>query len=175
MTEQTSAPTGTKMWWSRAILIGAVVAAVLLPLGAVGSRLGIWTFSGGFLLLAAGTVLAAIGLVVGIAGIIAANRRGLSEDKPAVYLGTLISALILGTMGMQFYAASSVPPIHNISTDVTDPPQFDRLVAVRGDGSNPLEYDAEKLGPLQLEAYPWVETLATQASPREAFDRALDV
>ena len=134
MAEQTSNPSGTKMWWSRAILIGAVVAAVLLPLGALGTRLGIWSFSGGFLLLAAGTVLAAIGLVVGIAGIIAASRRGLSEDTPAVYLGTLISALILGTMGVQFYTASSVPPIHNISTDVADPPRFDRLVAVRGEG-----------------------------------------
>lgn len=176
MAEQMSAAQGgTKTWWSRAILIGAVVAVVLLPLGALGSRFGIWSFSGGFMLLAAGTVLAAIGIVAGIAGIIAANRRGLSDDKPAVYLGTLISVLIIGVMGLQFYTASSVPPIHNISTDLNDPPQFERVVLLRGEDSNPLEYDAEKLGPMQLEAYPWVQPAATDLGPDQAFDRALQV
>ncbi len=166
---------GTKMWWSRAILIGAVVAAVMLPLGALGSRFGMWSFSGGFMLLAGGTVLAAIGLVVGIAGIIAASRRELNDDKPAVYLGTLISALILGVMGLQFYTASSVPPIHNVTTDVNDPPQFDRLVALRGEGSNPIEYDAQKLAPLQFDAYPWVQPAPSSADPDEAFNQALKV
>ena len=176
MAEETNtAQGGTKAWWSRAILIGAVVAAVLLPLGALGSRFGIWSFSGGFMLLAGGTVLAAIGLVAGLAGIVAANRRGLNDDKPAVYLGTLISLLIIGIMGLQFYTASSVPPIHNISTDLNDPPQFERVVLLRGEDSNPLDYDAEKLGPMQLEAYPWVQPAATDVGPDKAFDRALQV
>jgi uncharacterized protein (DUF1499 family) len=166
---------GTRTWWSRAILIGAVVAAALLPIGALGARLGIWSFMGGFLLLAAGTVLAAIGLIVGIAAIIAANRRGLKGDKPAVYLGTLISVLILALMGSQFMAAGSVPPIHNISTDVVDPPAFDKVVALRGDSSNPLDYDAEQLAALQQEAYPWVQTLETDREPADALARAVQV
>jgi hypothetical protein len=32
-------------WWSKAILIGGVVAAVLLPLGALGARFGLWPFT----------------------------------------------------------------------------------------------------------------------------------
>ncbi|MFM8354065.1 MAG: DUF1499 domain-containing protein [Gammaproteobacteria bacterium] len=162
----------TRTWWSRAILIGAVIAAVLLPVGALGTRLGIWSFMGGFMLLAAGTVLAAIGLIVGIAGIIAARRRGLTADKPAVYLGTLVSLLVLAVMGMQFAAAGSVPPIHNISTDVADPPAFNRVVALRGEGSNPLEYDASKLAEAQQTAYPWVKTLDSDLAPLEAVRRA---
>jgi len=166
---------GTRTWWSRAILIGAVVAAVLLPVGAIGTRLGIWTFMGGFLLLAAGTVLAAIGLIVGIAGIVAAHRRNLAGDKRAVYLGTLISVLILAVMGSQFMAAGAVPPIHNISTDVADPPAFDKIVAIRGDKSNPLDYDAEQLAPLQQQAYPWVKTLESDREPADALARAVQV
>ena len=162
----------SRTWWSRAILIGAVIAAVLLPVGALGTRLGIWSFMGGFMLLAAGTVLAAIGLIVGIAGIIAARRRGLSADKPAVYLGTLVSVLILAVMGMQFAAAGSVPPIHNISTDVSDPPAFDRVVALRGEGSNPLEYDASTLAEAQQAAYPWVKTLESDLDSLAAVRRA---
>ncbi len=174
MAETNDGAVGT-MWWSKAILIGAVVAAALLPLGALGTRVGIWTFGTGFLLLAAATVLAAIGLVTGIAGIIAAHRRNLRDDRQAVYLGTIVSLLILGLMGQQFYAASSVPPIHNISTDVADPPQFDAVVALRGENANPLEYNADEIAAAQLEAYPWVETLESDLAPDAALSRAVDV
>jgi uncharacterized protein (DUF1499 family) len=166
---------GDKRWWSKAILVGAVVAAALLPVAALGTRFGLWPFATGFLLLAAGTLLAAVGLVTGIAGIIAAQRRVLSADKPAVYLGTLVSVLILAVMGMQYVAAMSVPPIHNISTDVIDPPQFDQVVALRGENSNPLEYDAQEIAPLQQQAYPWVATLRTDLAPAQALERSVSV
>ena len=50
-------------WWARSILIGALIAACLLPIGALGSRFGIWGFTMGFLLGGVGTAVAAIGLV----------------------------------------------------------------------------------------------------------------
>ncbi len=171
MTEHRTQETGST-WWSKAILIGAVVAAALLPIGALGSRFGLWAFGTGFMLLAAGVVVAAIGLVTGIAGIIAAHRRGLPGDKPAVYIGTLVSLLVIALMGLQFYAASSVPAIHNISTSVIDPPRFDRIVELRGDEANPLAFDAEKIAPDQERAYPWVRTLESDLSPDAALDRA---
>jgi uncharacterized protein (DUF1499 family) len=167
--------TSGKAWWSWAIFAGALVAAALLPVGALGSRFGIWPFTTGFLLLTIGTLLAAIGLVTGIAGIIAAHRRGRSQDKPAVYLGTLVSALVLALMGLQYYAAFSVPPIHNISTDVSDPPQFDRVVALRGEGANPLEYDAGQIAAQQQQAYPWVDTLRSDLAPQAALQRSAEV
>lgn len=173
MSEATRAP-GT-MWWSKAILIGSIVAAALLPLGALGSRFGIWAFGTGFMLLAAGTVLAAIGLVTGIAAIIAAHKRNLPNDRQAAYLGTAVCALILALLGLQFYNASSVPPIHNISTNVIDPPQFDRVRELRGENANPLEYNAEEIAPAQQQAYPWVETLHSDLPPDQALDRAVTV
>jgi uncharacterized protein (DUF1499 family) len=175
MTEVTQTPEDGASWWSRAILIGSVVAAVLLPLGAIGTRLGIWQFGTGFLLLAGASVLAAIGLVTGLAGIVAASRRRLRADKPGVLIGTLVSALILGVMGAQFYAASSVPAIHNITTDIADPPQFETVVPLRGEGSNPLDYDAEELAPLQQQAYPWVRPLELPLPPDQALRRAVSV
>ncbi|MCZ6659054.1 MAG: DUF1499 domain-containing protein, partial [Gammaproteobacteria bacterium] len=90
-----------------------------------------------------------------------------------IYLGTAVSVLILGVMGMQFNAASSVPPIHNISTDTDDPPQFVEVVALRGASSNPLALDAERIAPLQKEFYPWVETLVMRSSTSDAFQKAL--
>ena len=56
-------------------------------------------------------------------------------------------------------SVASVPPIHNISTDIVDPPQFRELVGQRVEsGANPLVYDSEVLGPQQQLAYPWITT-----------------
>jgi len=162
-------------WWSKAILIGALIALALLMLGAIGSRVGIWPFSTGFLMLAGGAVLAVIGVVVGIAGVVIAARRGLAADRPMLYVGTLISAVVVGYLGMQFNAARSVPPIHNISTDVADPPAFDAIVALRGEGSNPLAYDADAVAAQQQQAYPWVKTLHTDQAPQASFEKAVAV
>lgn len=160
------------VWWSKAILIGGVIAAVCLPLGALGTKFGIWAFTGGFMLLASGTVLAILAVALGIIALVVASRRGLSSDKPGIYLGMLVGALVLGLMGMQYMAASKVPPIHNISTDTIDPPQFDEVVALRGDKSNPLAYDAEALAGPQLQAYPWVKTLTLSTPPAQALTAA---
>ena len=168
MNEQVS-----RAWWSQAVMVGAIIAAVLLPLGALGSRFGVWGFQTGFMFLAGGTVLAVLGAVVGLIGIVVAFRRQLVADKPALLIGTLVSVLILALMGMQFNTARSVPPIHNISTDVADPPAFVEIVAVRGEDSNPLVYDAATLAEQQQAAYPWVKTLETPATPTASFDRAV--
>ncbi len=176
MTESAYGQSGaTKAWWSRAILVGSVVAAALLPLGALGTRFGLWSISTGFVLLASGTVLASMGLVTGIAGIIAAHRRRRSQDKLGVYLGTAICALILSLMGLQFYKAMVAPQIHDISTDVIDPPQFDHIVALRGPDANTLEFDAQTIAPRQRVYYPWVQTLRTQLAPDAAIARAVQV
>lgn len=162
-------------WWPRAILIGAVIAAVLLVAGALGTRIGLWDFQVGFLGLAGGTILAAIGVIVGAVGLIASVKRELPQNRPPIYLGLAISVVILIVMGMQFDKAYSVPPIHNISTDLEDPPAFDQVVALRGEESNPLELNAQEIGPMQREAYPWVVPLVTPTARDEMFSRALAV
>jgi len=156
-----------KSWWAKAILVGAVVAAMLLPVGALGAKFGIWGFQTGFLALAGSTVLAVLGVVTGLVALFVSKKRGFTDDMPSLFIGLGVSGLIIALMGMQFYAASSVPPIHNISTDIEDPPQFVEVVALRGESSNPLEYNADQLAPLQQEAYPWVKPLILSV-PRDA-------
>jgi len=166
---------GARSWWARAILVGAVIAVLLLPVGALGTRFGLWGFQLGLLAVAGATVLALIGVVAGVVATFVSRRRGIAEDMPALAIGLAICALIVALMGVQFYTASRVPPIHNISTDVNDPPQFDAVVALRGSDSNPLAYDAEKLGPLQQAAYPWVRPLDLSSAPAATLARAEDV
>ena len=155
----------TQSWWARATLIGSVVALTLLFLGPIGTRLGIWGFQIGLLvLIPAGVLLAAIGLLVGIVSIFVSKKRGFTGDMPILFTSIGVCAVIMVLMGMQFQKGASVPAIHNISTDLSDPPQFNAIVAIRGESSNPLEYDAGKIGPQQQAAYPEVKTLMVTTS-----------
>ena len=162
------------VWWSRAILIFAVLAAAALPVGALGSRFGLWDFRIGLLVLLAGVLIAAIVFLGGGVGWFVANGRGLMSDRAAISLGLVVSGLILGVMALPFYSAVSVPPIHNISTDVDDPPAFDALADARGPDDNPLSYDAAKLATAQQDAYPWVQPLTLAQPPAAAMAAAAD-
>jgi uncharacterized protein (DUF1499 family) len=169
MNEQTAA----KRWWAQAILIGGVIAAVCLPLGALGTKLGLWEFTGGFMLLAAGAVLATLASFLGVIAYIISLRKNLVAERPTVLIGVFLGVVVLGVLGMQYSAASSVPPIHNISTDTVNPPQFDKLVAVRTAAkANPLTNLDPELAAQQTTAYPWVKPLTLQASAYEVVDRA---
>ncbi len=161
-------------WWSKAVLIGAVAAALLLPIGALGTRFGLWPFTAGFLLLAIGGALAVAGIATGIAACIIAGRRALPHDLRTSMLGLAISAAILAYMGMQFYWATSYPPIHNISTDTNNPPKFISVLPLR-EGANPVYFNAAELAPLQEEFYPWVRPLTLGISPQDALAKTVVV
>lgn len=169
MNEQTAG----KRWWAQAILIGGVMAVVCLPLGALGTKFGLWAFTGGFMLLAAGAVLATLASFLGVIAYIVALRKQLLAERPTLLIGIFLGVVVLAILGTQYSAASSVPPIHNISTDTENPPQFDKIVAIRSAAqANPLAYDAAALAPQQTAAYPWVKPLTLMAPVDEVVDRA---
>ena len=56
-------------WWAQAILIGAVIGAVLLVMGGLGTRLGMWSYSGGFTVASGGILLASAGFFLGVIGV----------------------------------------------------------------------------------------------------------
>ncbi len=168
-----------RKWWARALLVGGVVALVALPLGALGTRFGVWSFQGGFLLLAVGVVLATIVFFLGVVGGVYAHVKKRGADRNDCLIGAVIGVVILGIMGSNAMTAFSVPPIHNITTDTRNPPEFDQLATLREtlraenpEAVNPLAYDAEKLASQQQTAYPEVKPLITSTAPDEMLERA---
>ena len=155
-------------------MIGAIVGAALLPIGALGHRIGLWSFQAGFIFLAGGALLAAVAVLGAIVALIVSLRRQRTGDRPMLYIGLLVGGAIVVLMTAQIITARSVPPIHNISTDVSDPPSFDVAIGLRGPDSNPIDYaaaNAEK----QQTAYPRVKPLQTDRSVADSYARALDV
>ena len=163
-------------WWAQAILIGSVIAAALVIVSGLGTRFGIWEYTGGFTVASGGVLLATAAVFLGIVGYAVCLFKGFKAERSNLLIGVLISALILGQTGMQMAALAAVPAIHNISTDTLDPPDFDVLVAVReAEGANPLAYDAEVLAETQQQAYPWVKTMKSATSPAMVLNNAVTV
>ena len=164
-----------KPWWVNTLYTGALVAVMFLFLGPIGTKLGAWAFTTGFALIAVAALLSIIGFTLGVVAILIARRRDLSAAKQKLYVALVISVAILALLGNQFLKATSVPEIHNISTDVNDPPAFAAVVDLRGENSNPLAYDKTVLSERQLTAYPEVRTLNSDLNPADALARASDL
>ena len=132
---------GRRAWWSRTVLITGIAAIVLPFAGALGTRFGLWNFKLGLLLWAVGLLIGLICFIGGIVALIAVQRHHRTAERMPVFLGTAFAAVMVVFLGAQVAGARSVPPIHNISTDVSDPPSFDVAVKLRGEGpdSNPLD------------------------------------
>ncbi|HCD28486.1 MAG TPA: DUF1499 domain-containing protein [Gammaproteobacteria bacterium] len=165
-----------RRWWADALMIGGVIAISAAVLGGIGTRLGIWSFQGGFILLQVSAVLAVVVAFLGIIALIYGIIKGKTAERSALAIGIVLSSVVLAQLGLQFSKVQAVPPIHNISTDTQDPPVFDQIVAIReAVQSNPLAYNTAELAAVQQAAYPDVKTLVIQLEANAALAKAYQV
>lgn len=169
---------GRAAWWARAVQAGGAIALVLLALGALLTRMGVIGIRTGVQLFPAAAVgLAVIVLVVAAIALVVLSVKGRHAERRPLAVGGALALVPIVVMGVQFNAATSVPPIHDISTDLIEPPQFDAIHDVRGAGANPLSYEEEErdaLSRTQKSAYPEVQPIRTDMRPEAAFDHALE-
>ncbi len=93
----------------------------------------------------------------------------------------LLILFISGLLGLTaFYlpyrqqqVARQVPPIHDITTDMVDPPAFVDIVPLRQNASNPASYAGEETAALQRQAYPDIVTRLYATPPEQVFAAAL--
>ena len=111
------------------------------------------------------------GLVVGIAALVLLAIQVLFKRKTvslasaaiAVIFSAIAIALPLGMMT----TAKNVPPIHDISTDLVNPPEFVAIAPLRADAPNPVEYAGAEAAEQQRTAYPDLQTLTYSQSKSE--------
>lgn len=75
----------------------------------------------------------------------------------------------------QLQTARTVPPIHDISTDTSNPPEFVEVAPLRADAPNPAEYAGAETAQQQHEYYPEIQTLRFNQQPQQVFEAALEV
>ncbi|MDE0349044.1 MAG: DUF1499 domain-containing protein [Gammaproteobacteria bacterium] len=167
-------------WWTKTILAGSLAAGALLVISAAGSRFELWPFTVGFLVAAAGIALALAGTALGIRRMIVALRRPQAVELLSLDLALAVCAVVLGAFALQFVRVFTVPPIHQVTTDIADPPAFDAIADLRPEGSNPHTYDPGQpilegtLAEAQQGAWPQLTSLHASLAPDPALQRAVD-
>ena len=152
----------------------AVAALVVLAVCVIGNRTELIHFGIAVRGLALAAALGLVVVVVSAAGIIrtmTSNRSGARLAIAGLVLGLLVAAPVVQAI----LAGSQVPGIHDITTDLDNPPSFDAVVALRGEGSNPLDRAApEDLAALQAQAYPDITTIMLAEQPGRVFEAAVE-
>jgi uncharacterized protein (DUF1499 family) len=101
--------------------------------------------------------------------------------RKTVTLGSAAVAVIFSAIAIamplnMMNTAKSVPPIHDISTDLLDPPEFIAIASLRADAPNPVGYAGEESAAQQRKAYPELKTLSylqTKAELVDAVEQAI--
>lgn len=150
--------------WARISLIQALIVLLLPVVGAFGTKAGLWHFGLGFQTLQwtfglgiASAISGGIGMVIWF--FTAQDKSNLFLHGKAVFLCVVMAVFLFSL----YRSAMSHPPIHDISTDVDDPPEFFVKSAERGNSSNPLEYTETKRE-RQLEGYTDLMPLEIEAT-----------
>jgi hypothetical protein len=116
-------------WQSWLVMIIAGGAAVWGLLGPVGSGLGLWDFgfaiSGMFWSFWAAGAAVILGLIFVMLG-----RKSGKPWRPLLWLGLIVGVLYAGWLAN--LASKAEPRIHDISTDLADPPAF-QVLKLRAD------------------------------------------
>jgi len=156
---------------SRLPLLVAMLAVVVLALAGPGVRLGLWDFRFGFGLMRYAVYGGGAAAALALVGLLwpKLRREGVRILAAALVAGAVVAAIPL----LQLRQARTVPPIHDISTDLDDPPAFVAVVPLRGADSNPLDRADPALPEQQRQAYPSVRPARLGVPPAEAFERAL--
>ena len=164
MSQQSSKPGLIK--WTGYLAITMLVA---LPVAVLTVRSGAWQQG---LMLYSLSCLGASLLLLSCAVLLllprfAAWRKAIAGSALLALPGTLLLLSVIASRG-------DYPPIHDISTDTDNPPEFTLADQQRGAGANTLEIKPETISQQQT-AYPDLQTIVSNLTLDEAFDRAVQV
>lgn len=156
-------------------LLFAVLCAITLALSGPGYRMGWWPLPMAFGMLRWTTYAAIAATLIGAVGAVltrpGGTRRGFGYALAAMVIGL---ATIAGPWTLM-WRAKQVPPIHDISTDTVNPPQFVAVLPLRAGAANPVAYGGPEVAAQQKKAFPHIAPLALPLPPEQAFARALTV
>ncbi|HEX8400663.1 MAG TPA: DUF1499 domain-containing protein [Allosphingosinicella sp.] len=166
-------------WLALLLSVGGVLAALV---AAIGAGQGAWHFSTGFTILRYAFFAAIGGTLFALAATF--MRRPPRARRWPVLLALIVGLAFTLYLGRQIVIARTLPAIHDISTDLDEPPQF-RALEVRADNLDNVPDQGrpelaalepeERWKALHREAYADLKPISVPWSPRETIGRAQTV
>ena len=120
----------------------------------------------------AGVALAVLGLLLMIITAVTRNRFATKGGLMMLLPGILPAAIVIALVGP---ANMSKPMIHDISTDINNPPMFVEARKLRQPDENTIEYDGAELAAKQQLAYPDLAPIQTSMNTDDALTEAIQV
>jgi len=157
------------------VLAAAMIALAMTIVAGPGTRFDVWNYRVGIGMLAGATVLgvvAALGAVVLIALLAVARWRTQAWMPMTAFV---IALAAIAPPVILLFKAKSVPPIHDITTDMADPPAFVALMPARNESANGAAYEGAAIARQQEAAYPDIQPIVTKDAPAAATQRAANV
>ncbi|PCJ36214.1 MAG: hypothetical protein COA75_08250 [Cellvibrionales bacterium] len=151
-----------------------LLSLLFVLVGVLSIRFGVLPFGLSFATYGLGLVGCAM-LMAAVGALIArrlARKQALAKLPLWLVLCFLPVALVVNQVGL---AGFQVPPIHDISTDLANPPVFVFAQAERGPGENSLDHEGEVLSELQSQGYPQLTSLHLSASKVDVWAAVMTV
>ena len=153
-------------------LFVAILGVLAEMLSGFGYRSNAWDLGAAFNILKYGSYVAAAGGVLSLLAALATRpgtgRRGFGMSL----LGAVLGIVGFGTVARWYQTAVKVPPIHDISTDLTNPPEFVAVLPIRAKAPNSAVWDTSTAAK-QRSGYPDVQPVTLPVPPGAAFHVAL--
>ena len=149
----------------------------LLILAPLGWRLGLWQYGFGlYWMMPVSGFVAAIAVILSVLTL----ARGWSQLRlgglAMLFIALALGAALVYVPSQYWLTRSTVPPIHDITTDTDNPPTFSAVLAGRAfEGANSVDYRGSQLAQMQKAAYPDVTPVITALPVTKAFNEALHV
>lgn len=155
-------------------IIIAVLAALLAMLAVVLHRFEAVGFQISLPMLAVSALSGLLAVVLSAIGLITAWQQ--QKSVLPVLAGLLLGLIVAAPTILTMLSGSGVPRIHDITTDIDNPPEFKAVLALRTHTDNTLDRKSpENLTQLQQEAYPALKPLLLDRSRDIVFTQALQL
>lgn len=154
-----------------AVALAVLAVAILLASGP-GTRAELWHFRIGLQMLRWAAYAGLAAAALSVVALLVPRVRAAGVLLPVLALVAGLGVAYVPWRLMQ--QARAVPAIHDISTDLDDPPAFVAIAPLRAGASNPLEYAGPETAVAQRESYPDVQPLTVAATPAATFARAVE-
>ena len=119
--------TKTINWSGYLVFIIAVGSALAGLIGPIGSGMGLWPFSLGLTILFYSFIGAVAALLLGILFGFLGRKKSPAPPRFLRWSGMAVALVYAGWLLNMAMVARSVPAIHDVSTDLADPPAFKSL------------------------------------------------
>ena len=154
--------------------LGLSIASLLsLAASGPGYRLGLWEFKTGISLVKAAGYTSAAAVAICLAGLAVGQINMLPQEIPPAIVGLVIGSGVLGLTIKWKHNLTSVPYIHDITTDTENPPLFVAVLPLRAGADNSAEYGGPDLAKQQKQGYPDLKPGFVNRPPVAAYPEAL--